>query len=1023
MHIKSAKAAQRSVWLGTTALLGAALAAPIQANAQDVGASDIAESYEAEDSAPVVVTGSRIRRSDTTTFSPVAVTDAQSLTDRGIYSAADAINLSTSATPNFNQAAGNGDSAGNGQQFPDLFGLGTGRTLTLLNGRRMVTSSSGLGDAQVDANIIPTGLIKRIEIAQAGAAAVYGSDAIAGVVNYILKDDFEGLELDAQYGITDRDDYETYSFRGTAGTNFADDRGNIAVNVEYSKTPSLMMSDRARSALGRQLRPNPADTGANDGIPSRMEAFDVRFWEFNENGVIFAIPAPVAGLMPTVDGERLQFSPDGQSVVPYDVGDNYGVPFGEGGDGFKYSNLAGLRTGVERVTANVIAHYDVTDTMRLSTELLYAHTRGEELPQGQSRTILNSAATGFGPISFFVDNPYLSDEAAATLTQSTAAINPNLGAAFASGAAPLYLSKYFYGLVNSDQIITTTDTYRGLVSLDDEFMVGDRDFYWSVSGSYGRVEGESAGWGVETTKFNNAINAVQVGNDIVCSINADNDPSNDDPNCAPINPFGADSVSPEARSYVSIATGSSYVNEQIDFLATLGGSLATLPAGDLGFSVAYEHRDESASFEPFYADANGLYGGGNITPSSSGSYNTDELSAELLVPLVGGDFTLPLVQELEATGAFRYVDNSLAGTENVWSLGLRWTVTDGVTLRGSRSRNFRAPTLTQLLAPNSTALATINVDPCDADRIGLGPNPDVRYANCLALFEANPAYGASDAPDGATAAERLALFLDPAENYARTYVTSGGNPDLGNEVSDTWSYGIVLQPTFIPGLTITADRIEVDLEGGLSAFTTTNFAETCVDNIDQPTEFCDAFTRLAADDGTSVAGTIIEGRTTTVNAGITRFKGEIYNVNYMVPLRDIFAGNPGSLELSVEATHTSLLETSITGTDYTRTDDTAAQPDWVGRFDLRYYKGPFRFTYQIQFRGETRAAFDQTVENNPNPTLDANWLHNLSAQYEIGNFTLRGGVNNLFDTMPSYPSLSYGDIIGRRFFVGANFKY
>ncbi|KAK0359972.1 hypothetical protein LTR94_029163, partial [Friedmanniomyces endolithicus] len=234
------------------------------------------------------------------------------------------------------------------------------------------------------------------------------------------------------------------------------------------------------------------------------------------------------------------------------------------------------------------------------------------------------------------------------------------------------------------------------------------------------------------------------------------------------------------------------------------------------------------------ANRAGSFGTGVRQIAQSGAYNTDEASAELIVPLVGKDFTLPLVRLLEAKGAFRYVDNSYAGHQNVWDLGLRWEVVRGVTLRGSRSRNFRAPTLTQLLAPSSSGLNSTGFDPCDADRIASGPNPAQRRASCLALFTANPGYGvdADGTGVGLSADARLARFQDPSENFQRATVTTGGNTALRNEISNTWTYGILLQPRFVPGLTISADRIEIDLRDGLSAFTTADFAAACYDDPD-----------------------------------------------------------------------------------------------------------------------------------------------------------------------------------------------
>lgn len=952
----------------------------------------------------IVITGSRIKRTGTDTSAPMTSLDKQVFTDRGYVSAAEALNQLTSSIPQLNQSPGDGSSGGSGQQFPNLFNLGTGRTLTLVNGRRMVTSSSGLGDAQVDANIIPTGLLKRVEVVQAGGAAVYGSDAIAGVVNYIMMDDFEGIELDAQAGVSSRGDYPIYNLRGTFGKNFSDGRGNVALNIEWSKTEPLAFRDRPRSNLSRITQSNAADAGPNDGIPAVSEVLDATFWEFNENGVLFFPPAPFPFALVSSGGTPLQFDPSGE-VVPYDPGNILGIPFAEGGEGFRFSDLANLRTGVERITGNLIAHYDVTDNITLSTEMLFAKTEGIETPQGQSRTILNSAASNAGAIMFNFTNPYLSDSAVAALS----AAQPG----FAFGQ-PMFLSKWFTDLVPDNNQTTTSETYRALIALEGDFDAGDRNYYWSVSGSYGRVEGQERRWQVINANYNNAINAALNGSgEIVCAINADASPDNDDAACAPINPFGNGNVSDAARDYVGTLAGMDFVNQQTDLMATFGGGVFDLPAGEVKFSVAYEHRDERASFVPMEANQLGQFGVGTMEIPQSGRYNTDELSGELLIPLFGDDFTLPMVEEMELSTAYRYVNNSTAGSENVWNVGLRWVPIEGVTLRGSRSRNFRAPTLTQLFAPSSTALDAIISDPCDADRIDSGPNPSVRRANCEALFADNPGWG------------DLADFQDPSENFTRALVTTGGNPDLRNEVSDTLTFGVVLQPSFAPGLTITVDRIEIDLKDGLSAFETQDFAAACFDTVDMPVDVCSAFTRLSVADELNPGGTIITGQTTTFNAGVVKYRGEVYNVNYKFDVADLFSSNDdlGALEIDVEATHNGLFTSSVTGTTFTRTDDTVDMPAWVSRLNMNYAKGPLRLSYQAYRLSGAKADSDATIESTPFPVVKSNTIHNISAQYDFGSVILRAGVNNFTDKEPSYPAMSHGDIIGRQFYMGARAKF
>ncbi|USU04402.1 TonB-dependent receptor [Sphingomonadaceae bacterium OTU29LAMAA1] len=1012
--------------MASTAVLAALVATPAfaqQAAAQQAPADQsIATSADAAPDADdaIVVTGSRIRRAGLDNAAPVAEITTQTITDRGFITAADALNNLPSNAPVLNQADGSGNASGPGYQAPNLFNLGPGRTLTLFNGRRMVTTGSGIGSADgvgnafVDANIIPLGLLDRVEVYQGGGAAVYGSDAIAGVVNYIVKKDFSGLELDAQNGISSRGDYATHSLRATAGVNFGGGRGNVAIDLGYSKSPTLLFGARPLSNLGRLTVSNTADTGPADGIPAVKEIFNAAFWPFNSNGVIFTRAAPVSQFLARSGGNALQFSPDG-SVIPYNTGVLQGIPFAAGGDGFKYQALAGLRTGVERYTANLVGHYDLTDRISISTELLYARTIGTEIPQGNSYTTLNAGAYN-GPVVFTNANPYLSTQARTLL----GAANP----AFAGGA-PLYLSKYFYDLTPANDQTTRTDTYRAALALEGDFDVGARNFYWSLAGSYARVEGAQRSWQVVNSRFQNAINAVSSGGQIVCAINADANPSNNDAACAPINPFGDGNVSAAARNYVSTRAGTDWTNEQADLLATLGGTLATLPTGNADFSIAYEHRDERARFDPLAANRLGSFGTGVRQVGQSGGYNTDEMSAELIVPLIGKDFQLPLVRLLEAKGAFRYVDNSYAGHENVWDLGLRWEVVRGVTLRGSRSRNFRAPTLTQLLAPSASGLDSTGFDPCDADRITGGPNPAQRRASCLALFTANPGYGvdADGTGRGLSAAARLARFQNPSENFARATVTTGGNPALRNEISNTWTYGILLQPRMIPGLTISADRIEIDLKDGLSAFTTQDFTAACYDDPNPAAGVCSAFTRIATSDGLSPGGTIATGTTTTFNAGVIRYRGENYMVDYQFAIGDLLrTSDLGRLQLTASATHNTLLTTSVTGTTFVRSDGTYLSPTWVGRFNAAYSKGPLRLTYQLQYRDRTAAGSNVSIETTPNPVLARNIVHDVSAQVDLGSVALRLGVDNLTDKDPSYPQIAYGDIVGRRFYAGARIK-
>ncbi|MGZ6014762.1 MAG: TonB-dependent receptor domain-containing protein [Phenylobacterium sp.] len=997
-----------TIFAGVT--IGAGLAA-LPAEAQSSGAS-----AKSGDVSEVVVTGSRIKQAATDTPAPVEVVTSQDLTDRGFVTAGQALNDLTSITTAIPEANGSGTASGPGQTFPNLFNVGAGRTLTLVDGRRFVSSATpvtattaGAGSG-VDTNLIPVGLLDRVEVVQAGGAAVYGSDAIAGVVNYVLKQNFQGLEMDAQGGQSSRGDYPQYSLRATAGTNFQGGKGNIALDVEWSKTDPLGTNSRPTSALSRSTS-------------GTTEILNSRFWEFNTAGVIFTTPAPVpicggANCFLRVGGVPQQFSADGASIVPFNPGVNPSnggnlltPPFATGGDGFPLNQLFALYTGVERYSGNLLAHYDVDDHMKLSGSVLYGRTKGDDMAgsQGFSQTILNTPASGSGYIVFTKANPFLS----AAEIASIAAAQPSFG-----GGAPLFLSKDFVDLLPTQHFFTTTDSYRLLFAVDGDFNRFDRDFTYSLSYTYGQVDQKQQGWAVDNAKFKKAMSAtLNAAGQIVCSINA---VTVVDPACAPINPFGIHSASAGAGLYVSDPVGYSFENQTNDFLAVLNGDVVKLPGGDSKFSVAYEHRTESQDFRPNAAELQGLTGTGAPVVPTSGSYYTNEVSAELVVPVIGKDMNVPGFRNLEVNGQYRYVDNSIAGTEDVWGLGLHWEVVEGFALRASRSRNFRAPTLYQLFAPSTTTLAGGVQDPCDSRIINAGPNPSVRAANCLALFTANPLFGtgsAGSAPVGSSAATRLATFQDTAFNFSTASVTSGGNGKLQNEISDTTTYGFVFQPAFVPGqLVITADYINIDLQNGLTGFTPTNFSQSCFDAVGANGSTCSFFTR-------DLVGNIATAQSTTYNAASLKYQGETMDINYRFPTAWFIASDTdGHVELGAEATHNEILRQTVQGAT-TQIVGTVAEPRWQVRLDARYVHGPWRFTYEAFYLPPAYAVQGANAANNAHPFIDSNTRHSISGSYDFRNFQFRAGVNNLTDRMPSYPTLSYGDILGRTYFVGIKARY
>ncbi len=957
-------------------------------SAEASGPSQPAE--QAGQLAYVVVTGSRIRRTSTSTAAPVAVISGSSIEERGFTQAGQMLNEVPSNLPQFPQGPFSGVPAGSGQTFPNLFGLGAGRTLTLIDGRRMVTSGSGLDQRTIDVNVIPTGLIQRIEIDQAGGAAVYGSDAIAGVVNYILVDHFQGVAVDAQYGNTFTNDYRQPSLRLTLGRNFADDRGNIAADFEWSRTDPLLESQRPPFDMGLRSVPNPAKTSPNDGIPPTMYVYNGRLWGFNENGVVFGANSRRPSALVTSGGTPLQFSPDGSQLIPYDTGIIQGpTSTAIGGEGYPGWLLSTLQAGVKRYTGTVIGHFDFTDHMTMSNEFLYGREEGAD-PLGTE--VFQNTAGGFGPysaVAFTKDNPYLTPGEVATL--STA--NPG----FAAGG-PLYLSKAS-DILPTRNDSNITNTWREMLTLKGDFQQLNRDFDWSVSDAYGKTNATQSVWDESIDHFNNAVDAVRNGDgQIVCAINA---VAVTDPGCSPLDLFGSQPAlaQTQARAYISALDGSWTRNTMNDFLADFNGDLLSLPTGKARFSLAYEHRNESAAITPFPADVENLTIQSTGAPPISDSYHTNEFSGELLVPLIGGKFTLPLVHLLELHGSYRKVNHSLVGNESVWGSGLRWQVGYGLTLRATKSRNFSSPTLDELIEPATSGGNPAN-DPCDTTQINSGPNPAVRRANCEALFAANPGYGS------------LSSFYDPSESTGSVNVTFRGNPALNPEVSDTVTYGFVFQPRYVPGLSVSVDAIRIHLTNAISEFGVNDFLATCYDTSPQPAGVCGTFTRNAQ-------GYLVTGFDEFYNAGFLIYRGEVYSGSYAFPIGRLFHGRDlGELELDVNASHTRQLETSVTGFDYSYSQGTTSMPDWVLRFDAHYLLGPVRVLYSLYYLPSVKSSYTATINSTPVPIVASNAVHSVSVEYDWRQFTFRAGVDDLNNALTSFPTRGYGNIIGAQYFLG-----
>lgn len=990
-----------------TALAAAVCTTPLMvggAYAQEVSATEDAASPTIQE---VTVTGSRIRRTNTETEQPIQIVGPQAVEDRGYINAAQAIN----DMPIIGVADSNrgGQDANVGTNYVNLFNLGSQRTLTLVNGRRFVSSNPAVSGSnpgsQVDLNNIPASLIERVEIVQATGAATYGSDSIAGVVNILLKKDFQGIAVDAQWGDTSREDYKTNKFSVVAGTNFADGRGNVAVTYEHTENGDLFNFDRRATGMQYNFGPNPLDTSRTDGIPANVLLSNRRAPYFTEQGLPLRANAPSPANFirmpdPNNPGGTVyaQFGADG-NLHPYDTGVIYNPSVSSGGDGSDLAARAALISALERDNVYMVGGFDLTDRIRLTTELSASRIRGVE-PDGQtsggSNMVLFAGNRSSVPVS--TSNPYLSDQARDILQ--------------GQGITNFFISRTNYDLViGRARADSTSDTLRGVLALDGDFTAWDRDFFWNVSFTNGQSTGKNRQHDVYDPNFRRALDvAVAPNGQIVCAATLAN-PTSTDPDIAGCQPLNIFSISPETRSpqllgYLNTLLERTFEQEQIDWQGNFGGDLWKLPGGMLSFAAGVEYRKESAKSGGNEAILRGNGRDAGVVPIS-GSYTTKEAYAEVSVPIFGGDFSFPMMQSLVLDGAYRQADNSRSGKDDAWNVGLRWTLVDDVVLRGSISRTFRQPSTLELFLPRGPS-TTRAEDPCDLRYINLGANPTARRANCAAAFEA--------------------LGLSPDFPLISTIVnagqpsTIGGNPNLQNEFAESWTVGTVLQPRFIPGLTVAVDYVHLDLQQAISSFTLTNILVACYDSPTPNSAICNSFTRSNNPDP-SLSAQIISSETGYVNAGYTNFRGITYSVDYDVPL-DLFLPfeDSGRLQLGADFFNTKLLENSVSGLgfDLDRQSGELETPNWKGQIKARYTRGGWTAAWYANYISS--AKFDNlfTIEDRDLLGVPSYFRHDFSAQYRFSDkVTVRAGVNNVFDKEPPIMGGANYDIFGRFYFVGA----
>lgn len=802
----------------------------------------------------IVVTGSRLVRSGFNTPSPVVMVGTDEIRANTSPALGDLLNDLPQLRTTFglNNSSRFIGTAGIGRL--DLRGLGTERTLVLVNGRRHVSSSEG--EQTVDVNSIPTDMIERIEIITGANSAVYGADAVAGVVNFILKDDFEGTTLRASTGDAGDSDFGRNSLAVTMGRNFADDRGNAIFSIGYEDQDLLTAGERGGDyvrLLGTVANPDDMDTidmngiQIDDGVPDRITVPNRGFFAISNAGETFALGGGLND-----DGS---FSP--WDFASFEYIDDDGLSCGGTGcTPLDLDTFQVLQAEFQRFTLDANFKYDFTDNMQWYFEGRYARTESKQ--QGQP-------SFDFGaPVLVFRDNPY---------------ITPSLGAAMdAVGAGVIDLRRFNVDLgLRKEE--NDRELFRGVVGITGEFGDG---YTFDVFANYGRSS-------IERVNLNNRIDerwaaatdpvmvdaaeaaalaasglapTAQAG-DIFCrsTLLEAQGMDSDLPNwayegCVPANLIGFGLISQDAKDWInSTALGIAEIQQTQIGASIFNGELVDLWAGPLAVVGGLEYREEKSFVrgDSLSALGNTFF---NALADTVGEFDVTEVFGEVSVPLLT-DVTL--AQDLTFEGAFRYSDYSTIGNTFTWETRLNWQPVDSVRFRFNLGEALRAPTIGDLFAPPGENFNIVD-DPCDMTNLDLGTSGrNTRIANCMALGIADPEN------------------FDSLDEESITLL-QGGNPNLIEETADTFTVGIVYTPSWVDGLQLSVDWYDIEIEDAISFTTSQSILDKCVDD---PNGINNQFCPLHTRDG---AGNIVELRNFPLNLNRLETSGMDFEVNYTTEL-------------------------------------------------------------------------------------------------------------------------------------------
>lgn len=942
----------------------------------------------AEDGEAIVVTGTRISRPDYVANSPAVTIGQDAIQSSGQATIEAALNQLPQFTPSFGAASafpGNG-----GQANINLRGLGTNRALVLLDGRRLQPSNP---DGTIDLNIIPDMLVSGVETLTGGASAAYGSDAIAGVVNFKIRRDVDGIEIDLQDGITERGDARNSRLTLIGGTKFGGDRGSIVASLTYTSRDGLLRGARDFFRTSQLLTQIPQGTTSLASNPPSQAAVDQVFGRYG------AAPGRVGR------GQTFGFNTDGTlftaAAATFPIV-NFRDPQDE--TVLARNNVVFLNTGplftlqlpIERYAAYGFADYDLTDTLNVFAEVNYSTYT--------ARRQLSAANLGGLGTAFFVpaSNPFVPADLR-TLLNSRA--QPNAPIQVVKNAAVIGNRRF-------------KDKYDVLqVTLGASGALPIESWTWNGYYSFGRTNYD------QTLENSLSLPAVQQ------LVNA---PDGGVGLCAGgFNPFGNQPLSAACQDFVRRTLRNSTRLRQQTAELNAQGNLFDLPAGSVKLAIGAAYRRNTYDFAPDALLAAGGVAGFTRSAPASGKDKVGELYAELFVPLLKD---APFAKEVNVSAAYRYSRYDISGSVSTYKVDGDWSVVDGLRFRGGYQRAVRAPSLSDLFASpialsvnigsaiSSSGAPSFTGDPCDI-RSAFRSGSSAAQVRTLCLAQGVPASAIDSFTRGSTAVNGI----------------NAGNLGLKPESADTYSFGGVIQPKFLPSvfsrLSLSLDYYSISIKDAIGVLSAGNQLSRCFngDNasntgFSNANSNCTSLTRDAS-------GQLVEIAQPLLNQATFKTSGVDLQVDWRIP----FASTVDGVRLNTVVSYVKEFKvTSFAGSptlDYAGTVGTSINgnsiPDWRATTTVAYYNGPselsLRWRYINKLTDVSRVANAASIV----PGVPAYSYFDLNGRIGVTDkFVLRAGVVNLLDKDPPTVGGVAGDTeftlydtLGRQFYVGVSAKF